>query len=60
VDWLEFEPETLAEEENYQGQVKTYPLGPRTLYFDNLRLVRVTGPLPPTQNSRNFHAKFTL
>ncbi len=43
VDWLEFEPETLMEEENYQGQTKTYPLGPRTLYFDNMRLVRVIG-----------------
>ena len=41
VDWLEFEPETLMEEENYQGQTKNYPLGPRTLYFDNIRLVRV-------------------
>jgi len=41
VDWLEFEPETLMEEENYQGQTKSYPLGPRTLYFDNIRLVRV-------------------
>ncbi|MBC8448788.1 MAG: DUF4091 domain-containing protein [Chloroflexi bacterium] len=41
VDWLEFEPETLMEEENYQGQTRTYPLGPRTLYFDNVRLVRV-------------------
>jgi hypothetical protein len=43
VAWLEFEPETPVEEENYQGQTKTYRLGPRTLYFDNLRLVRVTG-----------------
>jgi hypothetical protein len=43
VDWLEFEPETLAEEENYLGQTKTYPLGPRTLYFDNICLVRVIG-----------------
>lgn len=43
VDWLEFEPGTLYEEENYQGKTKTYPLGPRTLYFDNIRLVRVMG-----------------
>jgi hypothetical protein len=43
VDWLEFEPGTLYEEENYRGQVKTYRLGPRTLYFDNVRLVRVMG-----------------
>ena len=43
MDWLELEPETLMEEENYRGQTKNYPLGPRTLYFDNIRLVRVTG-----------------
>ncbi|MFQ5812824.1 MAG: carboxypeptidase regulatory-like domain-containing protein [Anaerolineae bacterium] len=43
VEWLEFEPETIAEEENYKGKTRTYPLGPRTLYFDNLRLVRVVG-----------------
>jgi len=41
VEWLEFEPETRYEAENYLGQTKTYPLGPRTLYFDNIRLVRV-------------------
>jgi hypothetical protein len=44
VNWLEFEPETITEQENYLGQIKAYRLGPRTLYFDNLRLVRVTGP----------------
>ena len=43
MDWLEFEPDTINEEENYLGQIRTYPLGPRTLYFDNLRLVLVAG-----------------
>ncbi|MBS1252198.1 MAG: hypothetical protein MAG451_01236 [Anaerolineales bacterium] len=35
IEWLEIAPETIIEE------TKQWPAGPRTLYFDNMRLVRV-------------------
>lgn len=41
IEWLDITPETIVEEENYQGQTQRWRAGPRTLYFDNLRLVRV-------------------
>ncbi|MFQ5859566.1 MAG: carboxypeptidase-like regulatory domain-containing protein, partial [Anaerolineae bacterium] len=43
IAWFEIAPETITDQEDYQGQANLWPLGPRTLYFDNLRLVQI-GP----------------
>jgi hypothetical protein len=37
VTWIEMDPETIMVQES----VGSWPMGPRTLYLDNLRLVRV-------------------
>ena len=41
IAWLEIAPETITEQEDYQGQANLWRVGPRTLYLDNLRLVQV-------------------
>ena len=41
VIWLSIAPETVTEQTDYQGDVHLWPLGRRTLYLDNMRLVRV-------------------
>jgi hypothetical protein len=42
VTWLSIAPETVTEEMDYQGNNHLWPLGPRTLYLDNIRLVKLS------------------
>ncbi|HIQ04111.1 MAG TPA: DUF4091 domain-containing protein [Anaerolineae bacterium] len=44
IIWLEIDPDTITEQQDYQGQTNLWPVGPRTLYLDDLRLVRVLNP----------------
>jgi len=41
VEWLSLAPGTITEEQDYRGELHTWRLGHRTLYADNVRLVRV-------------------
>ncbi|HHN94556.1 MAG TPA: DUF4091 domain-containing protein [Anaerolineae bacterium] len=42
IAWLSILPETVTEETDYTGETRLWPVGQRTLYVDDIRLVRVS------------------